>query len=102
MAEWHDVLPETAVEEGEAVGVRVAGTPVALYRVDGAIYATSNVCTHAFALMSDGYLDGDVIECPLHQAAFEVKTGKCIAGPAVDPLATYPVEVRDGRVWVMA
>lgn len=102
MAEWHDVLPDAAVAEDEPVGVTVAGTPVALYRVDGALYATSNVCTHAFALMSDGYLDGDTIECPLHQALFDIKTGRCMAGPAQDPLATYPVEVRDGRIWVLA
>lgn len=73
---------------------------VALYNVDGEFYATSNICTHAIAMLTEGYLEGDVIECPLHGGCFNVKTGEATHFPCEDPLQTYDVEVNDGAVFV--
>jgi naphthalene 1,2-dioxygenase ferredoxin component len=58
------------------IGVKAGDLGVALYNIEGQLYATHNICTHAHAMLSDGWLDGDVIECPLHGGLFEVKTGK--------------------------
>jgi nitrite reductase/ring-hydroxylating ferredoxin subunit len=66
---------------------------IALYNIDGEIYATDNLCTHAYALLSQGWLDGEVIECPLHGGRFEVKTGKGLGPPINDDLKTYAVRV---------
>lgn len=91
--DWVTVAQRSALGEGEVLGVEAAGKPIALYVVDGAVYATDNLCTHAFAMLSDGWLDGDVIECPLHAGRFEVKTGKGLGPPIPCDIKTYKVRV---------
>ena len=90
---WHAVVKTDEVPEGEVLGLSVGGQLIAFYQIEGKFFATANVCTHSFALLSDGYLDGDCIECPIHQALFHVPSGEVRAGPATDPLATFPVKV---------
>ena len=82
------------------MGVKVNGLSVALYRIEGMVYATSDVCTHEFALLSEGYLDGDYIECPLHQALFHIPTGEVRSPPASEPISTYPAKEEADRVLV--
>ena len=88
------VSPDTpgAFENGEK--------KIAVYRVKDAFYATDNVCPHAFALLTDGFVEGDTVECPLHGAIFHIPTGKCMAAPAESDLKTYPVKVEDDRDFV--
>ena len=88
------VSPDTPVafESGEK--------KIAIYKVQGTLYATDNVCPHAFALLTDGFVEGDTVECPLHGAVFHIPTGKCMAAPAESDLKTYSVKVEDDRVFV--
>jgi nitrite reductase/ring-hydroxylating ferredoxin subunit len=97
---WQMGVKADEVKEGEVLGVTIAGQDVALYRIGGTLYATSNVCTHEFALLSDGVLEGDCIECPLHQAKFHVPSGAVRAAPADAPIATYPVKLDGDRIMV--
>ncbi|WP_158969442.1 non-heme iron oxygenase ferredoxin subunit [Chachezhania sediminis] len=97
---WHDVTETSAVAEGQVLGVTIGEEMIALYRIEGVFYATSNICTHAFALMSDGYLEDDCIECPVHQALFHVPTGEARSRIAKRPLKTYPVKVENDRLMV--
>jgi naphthalene 1,2-dioxygenase ferredoxin component len=90
---WVRAAARGDLKEGDVLGVEVAGKAVALYDVDGVVFATDNICTHAYAHLSDGWLDGDAIECPLHAARFDVKTGEVLAPPANEKLKTYPVRV---------
>lgn len=90
---WVGVAARSALNEGAMLGVEVGDKSIALYNVDGEIYATSNVCTHAFAMLTDGFLDGDVIECPLHGGCFKVKTGEGQGAPVTEDLRTYPVRI---------
>jgi len=92
-AQWITVAQRAALGEGDMLGVEAAGKPIVLYNIDGEIYATDNVCTHAFATLSDGWLDGDIIECPLHAGRFEVKTGKGLGPPIPCDIRTYPVQI---------
>jgi nitrite reductase/ring-hydroxylating ferredoxin subunit len=86
---------------GEMMAVGVQGLPpVALYNVDGEFFATSNLCTHAVATLTDGYLEGDQIECPMHGGMFNVRTGEATHFPCVEALAIFRVEIRDGDVFV--
>ncbi len=87
-------LPEHSVRRVEA-----GGKTLAVYNIGGQFYATDDECTHGAASLSDGLLDGDVIECTLHFGAFDVKTGAVVSAPCSIPLRTYKVEVRDGQVW---
>lgn len=59
--------------------------------VDGEIHCTSNVCTHQLALLTDGFFEADVVECPLHGGSFNVRTGAAMEFPCTTPLRTYPV-----------
>jgi nitrite reductase/ring-hydroxylating ferredoxin subunit len=90
----------TELGDGSALGVEINGIRVALDRVAGSVHATSDVCTHEVAQLSDGYLDGDCIECPLHQASFYVPTGKVRSPPAGEPVSTYPAKEEADRVLV--
>src|ERR1700730_1952289 len=85
---------------GEVLGVEVAGHSIALYDVDGNVFATDNICTHAYACLSDGWLDGGVIECPLQAAFFDTRSGKVLAPPATEDLKTYPVRIVDDEIQV--
>jgi len=90
---WVAVASVTAIAEGDMLGVKVGDKPIALYNVAGRIYATDNVCTHAFALLSDGWLDGTEIECPLHAGRFDVTTGKGLGPPIPSDIKTYETRV---------
>ena len=92
-AQWVTVAQLPSLAEGETLGVEIGDKSIALYNVDGAIYATDNVCTHAFALLTDGWLDGDCIECPLHAGRFNVKTGKALGPPVDEDIKVFETRV---------
>lgn len=97
---WHEVPGAAALGNGEMMGALVAETPVAIYNLGGELFATHNICTHAYACLSDGYLDGDKIECPLHQGLFDIRTGKAEEGPVDEDLKVYQVKREGGKVLV--
>jgi len=68
---WHTAALLSELRDNEPMGVEVADVQMALYRVGDKFYATSNVCTHAEALLSDGLMHGCEIECPLHNGRFD-------------------------------
>lgn len=65
--------------------------PIAVFNIEGAFFATSNICTHNIAILTDGYFEGTVVECPLHGGCFDVRTGEPTSFPCEKPLQTYPV-----------
>ena len=73
---------------------------VALYLVDGAVYATSDVCTHAFARLSDGHHEAFEVFCPLHGGSFDVRTGQVLQPPCTEPIAVYDCRVDGDAVLV--
>ena len=95
---WIDAAARDDVPEGDVVGIKVDGKEIALYEVEGEIYATDNICTHGHARMSDGFLEGHEIECPLHQGKFDVCTGKALCAPLTENIRTYPVRIENLRV----
>lgn len=97
---WHKAADTAALDGKDVVGVEVAGQEIALYRLDGEYFATANICTHQFALMSDGYVEGNCVECPLHQALFDIRTGAVVEGPAEEALRTFPVRVKGTEILV--
>jgi naphthalene 1,2-dioxygenase system ferredoxin subunit len=97
---WVRAAARANLAQGDVLGVEVAGHLIALYDVDGGVFATDNICTHAYARLSDGWLDGELIECPLHAARFDVRTGKVLDPPATEDLKTYPVRIVDDEIQV--
>jgi naphthalene 1,2-dioxygenase ferredoxin component len=76
----------------------VQGREIALHCVDGVPYATDNLCTHGAARLCEGFLEGFEIECPLHQGRFDVRDGRALCEPAMQPIVVYRVRVDDSRV----
>jgi naphthalene 1,2-dioxygenase system ferredoxin subunit len=97
---WTDALAVDALPTDDVIGVTVAGRDLALYTVEGAVYATDNLCTHGNARLCDGFLEGHEIECPLHQGRFDVRDGRPLCEPVTAPLRSYPVKIETGRVWL--
>ncbi len=89
-----------AVGPGKVTQVAARGQRLALYNVGGNFYATDDRCTHAEASLSDGFLDGDEIECPLHQGRFHVPTGRALCFPVTEDVETFPVRVDGAAVLV--
>ena len=97
---FHKVATISDLDEDEAMQIVVEGKEIALINRGGELFALDDICTHAYASMSDGYIEGDCIECPLHGAQFDIKTGKAVTPPATEDLASYGVKVEDGDVYV--
>jgi 3-phenylpropionate/trans-cinnamate dioxygenase ferredoxin subunit len=99
---WIRVASASDLQDDEVLGLTVGGARIALYRSEGQFYATDNRCTHAEALMSEGYLEDGCIECPLHQARFDIRTGAALCAPATEPLRTYPVKREGEEIYIGA
>jgi 3-phenylpropionate/trans-cinnamate dioxygenase ferredoxin subunit len=99
-SQFHEVAKTGDVPPGYVISVEVEGTGMALCNVDGEFFAIADECTHRGGQLDEGELEGDVIECPRHGAQFNVRTGAVVEGPAVEPIDTYPVEVRGDTILV--
>ncbi len=97
---WIDVTAADDVPEDDVIGIDIAGKSLALYQVEGEIYATDNICTHGNARLCDGFLEGHEIECPLHQGKFDIRNGKAMCAPLTEDVRTYPVKIEGSRVFV--
>src|SRR5687768_8392188 len=93
------VCPTTALPPGEATRV-AADEPIAVFNVDGDFYAIDDTCTHQDASLADGWVEGCAVECPLHAACFDLRTGMPSGPPAKLPVRTHEVVVDDGVVYV--
>ena len=86
-------ISKAGVLDDEVMPVSVGGHEVALYQVNDEYFATSNVCTHAYALLSDGYCEAGQVECLLYAANFDIRTGAAPRARACEALRVFPVKV---------
>ncbi|MQA16358.1 MAG: Rieske 2Fe-2S domain-containing protein [Pseudonocardiaceae bacterium] len=98
--EYVEVCAEDDLKDGDKVAVEIDGQRVLLARVDGSYYAIGAVCTHERAFLDEGAVVENVVYCPLHYSAFDLRTG-CVLGPPADQATpTFGVKVSDGTVLV--
>ena len=97
---WIDIASKEDVPEDDVIGIDINTKSIALYQVDGEIFATNNICTHGNARLCDGFLEGYEIECPLHQGKFDIRNGKAMCAPLTEDIQIYPVKIEGGRVFV--
>jgi nitrite reductase/ring-hydroxylating ferredoxin subunit len=97
---WHDVGAADEVTEDTPLPVTVAGRSLGVYLLAGKYYALEDICPHAEALLSQGFVEGEEIECPLHGARFHIPTGKCTKEPADRDVACYEVKREGDRLLV--
>ena len=103
MADLMTVGDSDEVPEGEVKPFDVNGAEIAVARVEGQVYAFSDICTHRHCnLANGGELDGFDIECECHGSVFDIRTGEVHNPPATEPLETYEAREVDGQIQVGA
>jgi nitrite reductase/ring-hydroxylating ferredoxin subunit len=86
---WQVVARLSELEPEYPRRIEVGTLELALYLVDGTVFATSDVCTHAYARLSDGHNEGYEAFCPLHGGSFDVRTGEVLNEPCTEPIGVY-------------
>ncbi|SOE96014.1 Ferredoxin subunit of nitrite reductase or a ring-hydroxylating dioxygenase [Burkholderia sp. D7] len=98
--QWMKIIELIEVSADDVVAVRAGDRELAIYGVDGEVFATDNICTHGHARLCDGFVEGHEIECPLHQGRFDIRSGKAMCEPLTADIRTYPVKIENGSVYV--
>jgi nitrite reductase/ring-hydroxylating ferredoxin subunit len=98
MSEKVELCGADEVAEGAALKVETHGLTLAVFNVDGRYYVTDDLCTHGPGSLSEGYIEGDVVECNFHNGQFNIRTGEVVSPPCMIPMKTYPTTVANGKV----
>jgi nitrite reductase/ring-hydroxylating ferredoxin subunit len=102
MSEWTPVGSRDQVEPDTPLAAAVGDLKIGIYDVGGTLHAIEDICPHANAHLSEGFVTGCEVECPLHAAVFDVTNGKNLRGEPCRDVLTFPVRVVDGRIEVQA
>jgi len=97
---WHHIALPSPLDPGEKTAARIDDREILVCRVDEGYFAVANRCTHSAWPLQSEPIEGMEIVCTLHGARFDLRDGCPTAGPASRPLATYPIELRDGELYV--
>ena len=101
MSDWTPVGQRGEVEADAPLGVTVGTQKVGIYDVDGTLYAAEDICPHAAARLTQGFVEGREVECPLHNAVFDVSSGKHLRGEPCRDLKTFPVRVVGEEIQIL-
>ena len=102
MTKTIELCSKTDVPEDEVIKVEHGDLVLAVYHVEGAFYVTDNACTHGPGELSEGWLEGHIIECDYHQGQFDIRDGSIVAPPCIEELKTYKVVPHDTTVVIEA
>lgn len=97
---WAAAVAISDLSDGDAMRFDHEGLCIAVYNSGGTFHSTAGVYTHEHTFMSEGYFDGHVIECPLHQALLDIRTGAVFSPPATEPLRVFETRTINGQVEV--
>lgn len=97
---WHPAGTVNDISDDQPLSATIAGKEVGVYRIGDKHYALEDVCPHAYALLSQGFVEGEEIECPLHGAKFHIPTGRCTREPGGRDIKCYPVRIEGDTVLV--
>jgi len=100
MAEWIDVSPESELGVGMRQIVETEIGPIAVFNLDGDLYAIADICTHDGGELATGVCEGDQIICPRHGARFCIRDGRALTPPAFENIETFPVRIETGLVQI--
>ncbi len=97
---WQDLIPLSELEENWVTPAELNGRQLAIYHSATGIHITSALCSHAGADLCTGYFTGTAIECPLHQALFDIATGQPLSAPATRPIKTFENRIKEDMVQI--
>jgi biphenyl 2,3-dioxygenase ferredoxin subunit len=90
------------VAPNAALKVETNGLSIAVFNLNGHYFAMDDLCSHGPGSLSEGYIEGEEIECDFHNGRFNIKTGEVTSPPCMIPQKIYPVTVEDGTVFIEA
>jgi nitrite reductase/ring-hydroxylating ferredoxin subunit len=90
----------SAVEVGSALRVERDDLTLAVFNIEGEFFVIDDACTHGPGSLSEGYIEGEIVECNFHNGQFNIKTGEVVAPPCMVPIKTYKTVVENGKVFV--
>ena len=94
------VAQVSELRTGEMMAVTIGDDQVLLTNINGTFHAIDDVCSHAYACLSDGDINGEEVECPLHGGSFNAMTGMPMNPPADKPLSVFQVKVEGDDIFV--
>lgn len=97
---WVPTVEAGRVPMGTGLRVDIGDHRIALFRIDGDVYAIGDRCSHAEASLSEGEVFGTEVECPRHGSTFDLRTGEALVLPATKPVPVFDVKVEDGIVYL--
>jgi nitrite reductase/ring-hydroxylating ferredoxin subunit len=95
-----DLCSTADVAPGNALKVETGDLTLAVFNLDGEFYVTDDLCTHGPGSLSEGYIEGDIVECNFHNGQFNIKTGEVVSPPCMIPIKTYKTVVENDRVLI--
>jgi nitrite reductase/ring-hydroxylating ferredoxin subunit len=101
MSDKIELCSTSEVAPGSALKVERGELTLAVFNLEGEFYVTDDTCTHGPGSLSEGYIEGDVVECNFHNGQFNIKTGEAVAPPCMVPVRTYRTVVEDGMVFIL-
>ncbi|MBV6400460.1 MAG: 3-phenylpropionate/cinnamic acid dioxygenase ferredoxin subunit [Anaerolineales bacterium] len=98
--EYYEIIPASELPNGERLFIEIEGNSLVIFNIAGQFFAIADICSHDGGPLGEGDLEGFNVICPRHGAEFDVRTGKVVQLPAVDDIPAYPVQVRDGTIFI--
>lgn len=98
--EYLEIAPASELPNGERLFVEIEGKQIVIFNIAGQFFSIADVCSHDDGPVGEGDIEGYNITCPRHGAEFDVRTGKVTQMPAVVDIPAYPVQVRDGNIFI--
>ena len=100
MDTWIEVCAVDELKPGDYRTLWIDDEEVAVIKCNNQVHAIQDICTHDGGELTGGTIEGCEIECPRHGARFDIRTGAVLCPPAYEPIDIYPVEIRNGRIFV--
>lgn len=98
--EYYEIAPASELPAGERLFVEIEGQSIVIFNIAGQFFSIADVCSHDDGPVGEGDIEGYNITCPRHGAEFDVRTGQVTQMPAVVDIPAYPVQVRDGNIYI--
>jgi 3-phenylpropionate/trans-cinnamate dioxygenase ferredoxin component len=98
--EYVEIAPASELPSGERLFVEIGGKMIVVFNIAGQYFSIADVCSHDEGPVGEGTIEGYNITCPRHGAQFDVRNGKVVQMPAVVDIPAYPVQIRDGNIYL--
>lgn len=98
--EYYEIVPASELPSGERLFIEIEGQSLVIFNIAGQFFSIADICSHDDGPVGEGDIEGYNITCPRHGAEFDVRTGQVTQMPAVVDIPAYPVQVRDGNIYI--